>query len=214
MSGPQDWRRLGVVEEVQLVGGVEVLAAGEVAAVHKVDQLRVGLEEEACPGVARCRFHSLSAEAGVQQQRMSPPQLPFRATVGCRRHAAGPVGCQQAGDGRSRQPGLVHQRDEHMVPRGGRGDSEPEGAPHPAGPVRVVDDPVPAEVGAGTDGCRVRAEHRHHFPAAAREQHVRQHLHKRAVSEPEQRLGPEPQPCPGAGGQQHRRRACCQAMAR
>ena len=78
--------------------------------------------------------------------------------------------------------------------------------PIPPAQSGLLDDPVPAEVGARADRRCVRAEHRHDFPAAAREQHVGQHFHEGAAAEPEQRLGPEAQSRPGAGGEQHRRR--------
>ena len=61
---------------MQLVGGVEVLAAGEVTAVHQINQVRVGPQELPGAGVARSGFRGFWAKSGIEQQRMSRCSFP------------------------------------------------------------------------------------------------------------------------------------------
>jgi hypothetical protein len=100
---------------VQLLRGVEVFAAGLVGTVHQVDQFRVGLQEKPGTGVAARRRRSLRPQRCVEQQRVAPAEGPGRIGVRGGRHPAWLVRVEEPGDGFRRQPGLVHERHQHVV---------------------------------------------------------------------------------------------------
>jgi hypothetical protein len=73
------------------------------------------------------------------------------------------------------------------------------------GPLGVLHHGVPGQVGPRADVRGACAEHHHHLPAAAVEQHVRQDLHEGAAAERKQRLGAAAQTGTGTRRQQHAR---------